>query len=87
LGRGSDFYRLGVLGSTLDGLFIPAARETVEMLYEFEKPFTVKADKFISAFGDIATSHYQAIKETIAWYQKFLRETTTTMPDQDRNDG
>ena len=81
------FRVMGRFMLTLGGLFIPAARETVEMLYEFEKPFTVKADKFISAFGDIATSHYQAIKETIAWYQKYLRETTTTMPDQDRNDG
>jgi nucleoside-diphosphate-sugar epimerase len=56
----------------LGGLFIPAAREMLEMLYEFEQPFRVDASKFIQAFGDIATPHATAIKETVAWYRKFL---------------
>jgi nucleoside-diphosphate-sugar epimerase len=57
----------------LGGLFIPAAREVVEMLYEFEQPFRVDASKFIQAFGDIATPHATAVKETVAWYRTFLK--------------
>jgi nucleoside-diphosphate-sugar epimerase len=57
---------------TLGGLFIPAAREMVEMLYEFEKPFQVDSGKFIQAFGDIATPQEKAVKETVAWYREYL---------------
>lgn len=57
----------------LGGLFIPAAREVVEMLYEFEQPFRVDSSKFIQVFGDIATSHEVAIKETMTWYRAFLK--------------
>ncbi len=56
----------------LGGLFIPAAREMLEMAYEFEKPFRVDASKFIQAFGDIATPHKNAVKETVAWYREYL---------------
>jgi len=56
----------------LGGMFIPAAREVVEMLYEFEKPFRVETAKFIQAFGNIATSHETAVKETLAWYRGSL---------------
>jgi len=56
----------------LGGLFTPAAHEMVEMAYEFEKPFQVDASQFIKAFGDIATPHAAAVKETIAWYRQKL---------------
>jgi len=52
---------MGRLMLALGGLFIPVARETVEMLYEFEKPFVVDSSKFARAFGDIATPHAAAI--------------------------
>jgi len=42
-------------------------------LYEFEKPFVVSAEKFVRAFGDIATPHDTAVKETLAWYRAFAR--------------
>jgi nucleoside-diphosphate-sugar epimerase len=58
----------------LGGFFIPEARESVEMMYEFEKPFVVDASKFVQAFGDIATPHAQAVKETLAWYREHLRK-------------
>jgi nucleoside-diphosphate-sugar epimerase len=57
----------------LAGLFMPAAREVVEMMYEFEKPFIVDSSKFVRAFGDIATPHEQAIKPTLAWYREHLK--------------
>jgi nucleoside-diphosphate-sugar epimerase len=58
---------------TVGGLFIPAAHEMLEMLYEFEQPFWVDSSKFIQTFGDIATPHATAVKETIAWYRTFLK--------------
>jgi nucleoside-diphosphate-sugar epimerase len=53
----------------LAGLFIPGARETVEMMYEFEKPFVVDSGKFERAFGMKATPLQDAIKATVAWYR------------------
>jgi len=74
------FRLMGRFMLSLGGLFIPAARETVEMLYEFKKSYTVKADKLIHAFGDIAKPHYQAIKETIVWNQKFRGPEQPALP-------
>ena len=54
----------------LAGLFIPAARESVEMSYEFEKPFVLDATKFIRAYGDIATPHREGVRATVAWYKR-----------------
>ena len=68
--------RFSVMGKPmlmLGGLFIPAAREALEMLYEFQKPFVVSSDRFIQAFGDIATPHEIAVKETLAWYREFMK--------------
>ena len=67
-----QFRSLGKAMFFLAGLFIPAARETIEMLYEFEKPFTVNANKFIRVFGDISTPHQLAIKETLDWYRRYF---------------
>ena len=55
------------------GLFDPAMREMVEMLYEFEEPFVLDYSAFAATFGDHATPLREAIKETVAWY----REHTT----------
>ena len=51
------------------GLFIPGARETVEMFYEFEKDFVVDSGKFTKAFGLQATPHREGVKQTVAWYK------------------
>ncbi|MBC8098372.1 MAG: NAD-dependent dehydratase [Armatimonadetes bacterium] len=53
----------------IGGLFIPAAREVIEMLYEFQKPFVVDSTKFERAFGIQATPIRDAIKPTLAWYK------------------
>jgi nucleoside-diphosphate-sugar epimerase len=53
----------------LAGLFIPGARESVEMMYEFEKPFVVDSSAFERAFGVVATPIGEAIKATVAWYR------------------
>jgi nucleoside-diphosphate-sugar epimerase len=54
----------------LAGLFIPGARESVEMMYEFEKPFVVDSSKFERTFGSKATPLEESIKATVAWYRQ-----------------
>lgn len=53
----------------LAGLFIPAVRETYEMLYEFEQPFVVDSSKFERTFGMKATPLEQALKLSLESYQ------------------
>lgn len=60
---------MGRLMMSIGGLFIPEARESVEMMYEFEQPFVVDHSKFSRAFGDHATPHREAVRKTIAWYR------------------
>lgn len=61
-GMGSWMMRLG-------GLFIPEARETVEMMYEFTDPFVVDDSAFRQSFGMEATPLEEGIQRTLAWYQ------------------
>ena len=49
------------------GLFDPAMREMVEMLYEFEKPFVLDHSAFAQAFGEDATPLREAIRRTVRW--------------------
>ena len=65
-GMGKTMLRLG-------GLFIPQARETIEMLYEFERPFIVDDSQYRRTFGDQATPLRQAIQATVAWYRRHLQ--------------
>lgn len=44
-------------------------KETVEMMYEFEKPFMIDSGKFEGTFGMRPTPIRQAIRETVAWYK------------------
>jgi nucleoside-diphosphate-sugar epimerase len=73
LGKESSY---GVLGKTMmriGGLFIMEARESVEMMYEFEKPFIVDSTKFEVAFGSKATPSDYAIRETVNWYREHYK--------------
>jgi nucleoside-diphosphate-sugar epimerase len=60
---------MGKLMLWLGGLFIPEAKESVEMMYEFDQPFIVDSGKFEKVFGMKATLMQQAIQETVAWYK------------------
>jgi len=62
-GMGKTMMRIG-------GLFIPEARESVEMMYEFEKPFIVDHSKFEKAFGANPTPHREALRQTVEWYRQ-----------------
>jgi|WetSurMetagenome_2_1015567.scaffolds.fasta_scaffold13107_4 nucleoside-diphosphate-sugar epimerase len=63
---------MGKFMMSIGGLFIPEARESVEMMYEFEKPFIVDSSKFEKIFGMKATPLPVALKETAAWYKQNL---------------
>jgi nucleoside-diphosphate-sugar epimerase len=52
------------------GLFDPAMREMVEMLYEFEEPFVLDHSAFARAFGEDATPLREAIRRTVHWYRE-----------------
>ena len=64
--------KMSAMGKTMmriGGLFIPEAKEMVEMMYEFEKPFIVDSSKFENTFDVKATPMKEAIKETVVWYK------------------
>lgn len=68
-GKEPKWSSMGKLMMSIGGLFIPEARETVEMMYEFEQPFIIDSTKFENTFGMKATPIRTGIKETVAWYK------------------
>jgi nucleoside-diphosphate-sugar epimerase len=69
VGQPVRFSSVGRLMLTLGGLFIPEARETVEMLYEFNRPFVVDGSRFAQTFTFQPTPLPAAIRRTIEWYR------------------
>lgn len=63
----------GRLGLSIAGLFIPGAKETIEMLYEFEEDFVVDHSLYGSTFGDHATPLEESLRITIEWFQQQLK--------------
>jgi nucleoside-diphosphate-sugar epimerase len=61
---------MGKVMMAIGGLFIPEAKETVEMMYEFDKPFIVDSSRFEQTFGMKATPMREAIRETVSWYKR-----------------
>jgi nucleoside-diphosphate-sugar epimerase len=57
----------GKLMMSMLGLFMPTLRESVEMLYEWEKPFIMDSSKAEKAFGWQGTSLTDAMHATIEW--------------------
>ena len=49
------------------GLFMPTLRESVEMLYEWDKPFIMDSSKAEKAFGLQAASLKDSMRATIEW--------------------
>ncbi|EFO80242.1 NAD-dependent epimerase/dehydratase [Oscillochloris trichoides DG-6] len=52
------------------GLFIPMAREGVEMLYEFERPFVVDSSPTEQTFGLMPLPLAEGIQHTLDWYRQ-----------------
>jgi nucleoside-diphosphate-sugar epimerase len=73
IGREPAMSAMGRLMMRIGGVFIPEARESVEMMYQFEKPFIVDSTKFEKQFGWSATDISVAIKETVVWYKQQIK--------------
>jgi nucleoside-diphosphate-sugar epimerase len=54
----------------LAGLFIPPAKESIEMLYEFEEDFVVDHSTYATLFGEHATSLHDALTATVSWWRQ-----------------
>ncbi len=48
------------------GLFMPIMKETVEMLYQYDRPYIFKSEKFESAFNFNATPYSKGIEQIIS---------------------
>jgi len=70
MGKPARMSGMGKWMMRMAGIFIVDARESVEMMYAFEKPFIVDSTKFERAFGVRATPHREAIRQTIEWYRE-----------------
>ena len=71
--------KLGVVSPFMmrvGGLFVPGARETVEMMYEFTQPFVLDSRRFTQAFGMAATPYREALESTIAWFRAHPQKAT-----------
>ena len=60
---------MGRMMMWIGSFFIPEAKESLEMMYEFEQPFIVDSSKFEKTFGMKATTMREAMKATVAWYK------------------
>jgi nucleoside-diphosphate-sugar epimerase len=54
----------------LAGLFIPGARASVEMMYEFTSPFVVDSTRIEREFNLSATPIQSGIERTVSWYRE-----------------
>jgi nucleoside-diphosphate-sugar epimerase len=54
----------------LVGLFVPGARASVEMMYEFTKPFVVDSSRIERELGLRATPVDVAFEPTVEWYRR-----------------
>jgi len=58
----------------LVGLFNPAARASVEMMYQFTAPFVVDTRLFEQRFGLAPTAIDTGLQRTVAWYREHLAQ-------------
>jgi nucleoside-diphosphate-sugar epimerase len=72
LGNDTRISSMGRMMMRIGGLFIPEARESVEMLYEFEKPFVVDSSKFEQSLDFQPTPIREGIHRTLEWYRSYL---------------
>ena len=67
LGAALPVARVPTLALRAMGLFNPTVRELVEMLYQWEQPFTVDDTRVRAAFGLAPTPWDEAVAATVAW--------------------
>ena len=61
---------MGPLMMRIGGLFIPAARESIEMMYQFTEPFIVDSARFERTFDQAPTPTPEGLARTMAWYRE-----------------
>jgi len=61
--------RLGKTMLRLAGVFVPGARETIEVLYQFEEPHVLDDSAFRAAFGLAPAPLEASLAETVAWWR------------------
>jgi hypothetical protein len=69
LGHTPKMSGVGRIMMSLAGMFIPDARETVEMMYEFERAFIIDSARAEAAFGQRATPLEEGIRRSVAWHR------------------
>ncbi len=60
----------------IGGLFVPAARELPEMLYEFERDFVVDHSAYAAVFGEHATPLSESLAATVEWFRSHSSKET-----------
>lgn len=70
LGRPRAATTLSPLMLRVAGVFIPAARASVEMQYEFLQPFVVDSSRIEHELGLSATPIEMGLRSTLEWYQR-----------------
>jgi len=55
------------------GLFVPGARASVEMMYQFTEPFLVDSKRIQGAFALEPTPIETGIQKTVEWYKENAR--------------
>lgn len=71
LGHKVKFMAAGKVMLNMLGLFMPTLRESVEMLYEWDKPFIMDSSKSEKAFGWQGTPLKDAMHATIEWCKEY----------------
>jgi nucleoside-diphosphate-sugar epimerase len=60
---------IGPVKMRVGAIFMPVARESVEMLYEFTEPFVVDSSRFEREFGWSATPIDEGMTATVEWFR------------------
>ena len=50
----------------------PVARQGAELIYQFDAPYVVDAEKFRRAFGSTPTPYLDGIRQTLSWYRQSM---------------
>ena len=71
-GKPLKLTRVSPLTLRVVGLFVPAAGETVEMLYEFDEPYLLDSSAIERELGLRPTPYEVSIPATVEWYARHL---------------
>jgi nucleoside-diphosphate-sugar epimerase len=72
--------RVGRTKLRIAGLFVPEAREMIEMAYEYEEPFLLDSSKAERAFGLRPTPLDEAIATTVGWWRRGPTDGVSSRP-------